>query len=189
MSLKSYFFVTFTLLNLPLSVVLLGFSGGPAPRLTGGFQEESCHACHNSVPPNEGRTRGGVFYLTGVPSHYTQGESYPITVVIGQPGQSRWGFQLSTRSAASGDQAGQLVPSDELTQVVEEAGVQYIQHNLAGSRAGVANGPLEYHLEWIAPDPSVGPVFFNTAGNAADNSGEPSGDYIFTAGAYSGGRW
>ena len=94
-----------SLLIVPLTTLLLGFSSGPLPQLTGGFQEETCHSCHNSFPLNDGRTRGGVFLVSGVPENYREGESYPIKVVIGQPGQRRWGFELSVRSAASGEQA------------------------------------------------------------------------------------
>ena len=85
------------LLGASLSVVpvtaLLAFSSGPLPRFTGGSQEETCVSCHNSFPLNEGRTRGGDFNISGVPESYRGGESYPITVLIGQPDQSRWGFQ------------------------------------------------------------------------------------------------
>ena len=177
------------LLGASLSVLpitaLLAFSSGPLPRFTGGFQEETCLACHNSFSLNEGRTRGGDFHIRGVPENYRGGESYPITVLIGQPGQSRWGFQLSARRAASGEQAGQLLPADDMTQVVEEGGVQYIQQTSEGTRTGTVNGPVEFRFNWVAPDPSQGPIFFNGTGNAADGSGDPTGDYIYTAGAYS----
>ena len=61
------------LLIVPLTTLLSGFSDGPLPQLTGGFQEETCHSCHNSFPLNEGRTRGGMFLLSGVPTHYQSG--------------------------------------------------------------------------------------------------------------------
>ena len=180
------FFLLSSLLLWPLTAYLLGFSSGPLPRLTGGFQEQTCHSCHNSFRLNEGRTRGGVFYLAGVPASYNAGQSYPITVLIGQPGQSRWGFELSVRAATSAKQAGELVPVDEITQVKQANGIQYIEHTSAGTRRGTPNGPVEFHFNWIAPDPSEGPVVFNAAGNAANSSEDPSGDYIYTAGAYSG---
>ena len=179
-------FLGLSLSMLPLTAVLLGFSSGPLPQLTGGFQEETCHLCHSSFPLNEGRTRGGTFHVNGVPKNYRGGESYPITVLIGQPGQSRWGFQLSVRSAISGEQAGQLVPVDDRTQLREEGGIQYIHHTSAGTREGTPNGPVEFRFNWVAPDLSHGLVFFNAAGNGADGSGDPMGDYIYTAGAYSG---
>ena len=174
------------LLIFPLTALLLAFSSGPLPGLTGGFQEQTCNRCHSSFALDEGRTLGGTFHLVGVPPTYHRGVSYPITVVIGQPGQSRWGFELSTRFSASAGQAGQLVPVDPMTQVKEDGGIQYIEHTSTGNREGTVDGPVAFQFQWIAPDPSGGPVFFNAAGNAADSSGDPLGDYIYTAGAYSG---
>lgn len=176
---------------LPLSfllsaAVLLGYSSGPLPRHTAGFHEATCRQCHNSYKLDEGRTIGGVFEIRGVPGVYSKDGVYAITVIIGQPGQSRWGFELSVRAARSGNQAGQLIPTDQDTQVKEAAGIQYIEHTSTGTRAGKVDGPVEFHFNWIAPDLSTGLVLFNAAGNAADNSGSPTGDYIYTAGAYSG---
>lgn len=171
---------------LPLTALLMGFSKGPLPQLTGGFQEGTCISCHDSFSLNEGRTKGGIFHVAGVPRHYSAGVVYPLTVVIAQPGQSRWGFELSARFTASGNQAGRLEPVDELTQMKEKNGIQYIEHTAMGNRGGVVDGPVEFRFNWVAPDPSGGPVFFNAAGNGANSSGDPSGDYIYTAGAYSG---
>ena len=73
-----------------------------------------------------------------------------------------------------------------MTQVKEAGGIQYVEHTSAGTRKGVADGPVEFRFKWIAPDPKDGSVFFNAVGNAANSSGDPAGDYIYTAGAYSG---
>ena len=74
---------------------------------------------------------------------------------------------------------------DGLTQVIESGGIQYIQQNSAGTQTGVPNGPVEFQLNWIAPDPSAGPVSFNAAGNAANGNFNNLGDYIYTAQAQS----
>jgi len=76
---------------------------------------------------------------------------------------------------------------DGFTQVIESGGIQYIEHNSVGTRNGVPNGPVEFQLNWIAPDPSAGPVSFNAAGNAANGNFNNSGDYIYTAQAQSVG--
>ena len=154
--------------------------------MTGGFQEQSCNSCHSSFELNQGRTLGGVFHLAGVPKIYSPGMTYPVTVIIGQPSQSRWGFELSTRFSASGQQAGELVPVDATTQIKESNGVQYVAHTAEGTGAGVSDGPFEFHFNWIAPEQSAGPVMFNASGNAADGANASAGDYIYTAGAYSG---
>ena len=168
------------------STLLLGYHSGPDPQLTAGFGEKTCRKCHTSYVLNEGRTVGGVFHILGVPKVYEPGMTYPLRVVIGQPGKSRWGFELSVRFSASGQQAGQLVSSNPLTQVKESAGIQYIEHTAAGTREGTNDGPVEFEFDWVAPSPATQAVQFNAAGNACDEDGTPLGDYIYTAGAYSG---
>lgn len=166
--------------------LLLSYSHGPLPGLTGGFREETCATCHQSHPINEGRLRGGIFEIAGVPKDFAAGQTYPLTVVIGQPGQSRWGFELAARFASTGKQAGRLAPADPSTQVIEYGGLQYIEHTASGTRAGTADGPVEFHFTWTAPDPSAGRIFFNATGNAANGDNTALGDYIYTAGAWSG---
>ncbi len=183
---KPRYWIIFIPLFLGLTSLVIAYSRGPLPKLTGGFGEQTCMMCHNSYKLNDGRTLGGTFEIRGVPPKYVAGEKYPITVVIGQPGQKRWGFELSARFSGSGKQGGQLKPSDQMTQVIEANGIQYAEHTLEGTRAGTVNGPVEFHLDWIAPDPSGGTIVFNAAGNAEDFSNTPSGDYIYTAGAWSG---
>ncbi len=178
--------VLLPILILGSSTLLLCNSRGPLPKMTGGFGEETCTSCHQNYPLNAGRLRGGVFQITGVPKTFVAGETYPLTIVIGQPGQSRWGFQLSARFADSGKQAGQLVAADEMTRVIESDGLQYIEQTTAGTRAGITDGTVEFHLNWIAPDPAGGQVIFNAAGNAANSNNNPAGDFIYTAGDWSG---
>ena len=170
---------------LPLTALLMAYSGGPLPRLTGGFDEDTCLQCHNGFLLNEGRTLGGVFYLRGVPDRYQPGETYPIIVVIGQPGQQRWGFELSARFAGRGEQAGALEPADDHSQVQTAGRVQYASHTEAGSRKGLQHGPVEFTVNWIAPDQALGDVLFNAAGNAANGDDNTTGDYVYTASGYS----
>ena len=42
-----------------------------------------------------------------------------------------------------------------------------------------------FSFEWVAPDAAAGMILFNAAGNAANGNGEPTGDYIYTASAFS----
>ncbi len=174
-------------LILPAGAWLLAFPDGPYPRLTGGFQEETCVSCHNSHPLNAGRTLGGSFEIQGVPKRFQEGEVYPIRVVIAQPGQSRWGFELSTRFSETGGQAGKLEPIDAATQLRSARRIDYIQHTEEGTRIGTGDGPVEFRFNWTAPDPALGSVLFNAAGNAANGNGKVDGDFIYTAGAFSAG--
>lgn len=166
--------------------LLLCNSRGPLPKLTGGFGEGTCAMCHVNFPLNEGRLHGGVFQIDGAPRSYTAGATYPMVVVVGQPGQSRWGFQLSARLADSGKQAGRLLSVDGMTQVKEFGGIQYLEQSAEGTRSGTADGTVEFRFNWIAPDSSEGQVIFNACGNAANSNDSPEGDYIYTAGSWSG---
>ena len=168
-----------------LALLSAGYSSGPPPRHTGGFGEKTCLACHSDHSLNEGRLLGGTFAITGTPRQYQPGAHYSITVAIGQPYQSRWGFQLTSRFAVNGRQAGELIPQDSMTQVREEAGVQYIEHNRSGGRASAQDGPAEVVFTWATPVSPQGPVIFNAAGNAANSDADTTGDFVYTAGAYS----
>lgn len=164
--------------------LLLAFSGGPLPGRTGGFGDSLCTDCHIDFPANEGRKLGGVFFIDGVPRQFEPGMRYPVRVVIGQPGQKRFGFQLAARFQDSGRNAGRLIPTDDFTQVVSDGEISYINHTEEGTRAGMGEGPVEFQFEWEAPG-EPGAVVFNAGGNAADYSEDPTGDYIYTAGAFS----
>ena len=168
-----------------VTALLLGYADGPKPQRTGGFGENTCIECHKTFELNAGRLMGGKFELDGVPAHYEAGQTYRLTVRISQPGQTRWGFELSSRSQQTGEQAGSLEPVDDFTQVKVADTVQYIEHTEDGTREGSTDGPVEFHVDWTAPDVTAGGVIFNAAGNAADDSWDPKGDYIYTAGGFS----
>jgi len=166
------------------SSFLLGYGKGPLPRYTGGYNENTCARCHSDFGLNDGRQLGGVFHLEGVPERYEAGRKYPVTIVMAHPSQSRWGFQLSARFAVSGEQAGELKPLDTSTKTLEAEGIQYIEHTAEGTRNGKVDGPVKFYFEWIAPAHERQGVVFNAAGNAADGSEDPTGDYIYTAGSF-----
>jgi hypothetical protein len=171
--------VIMTALLFSIVPMLLAFSSGPLPRKTGStrFGEHSCTECHGGTA-NSGN---GSLDLTGVPAAYVPGQKYNVRVSLQQTGQKRWGFELATRTG-DGAQAGQLeVGADGFTQIKTDGGVQFIEHTLAGTRAGTANGPVNFDFAWTAPATNVGEVFFSVAGNAANNNGvNDSGDSIYT---------
>ena len=80
---------------------------------------------------------------------------------------------------------GSLTPRlDGETQVSFSSsfGREYIKHTLPGTAAGQPEGHA-WSFEWTAPPDDVGPVTFYAAGNAANNNGNNSGDYIYTTSA------
>lgn len=162
------------------------FSGGPPNARTGAAAlgvvaaELACNACHASFPLNSGP---GVVTLSGLPVSYTPGQEIPITVTVTQADRGRYGFEATVLDD-QGRKAGDLVVTDATrTRLVDGtgnyAGRQYIQHILAGvAPTGTNQG--SWTFTWRAPAQSVGRVTFFVAGNAANNNGGNSGDYIYT---------
>jgi hypothetical protein len=77
----------------------VAYRDGPPPGFSGGFGEQSCHACHFSAEPNQ---PPGAMSLSGLPERYTAGETYVITLTLSRPGMAIGGFQLTARFADSG---------------------------------------------------------------------------------------
>ena len=73
-------------------VVSHGYAEGAPPGFSGGFKEDSCHACHFDAELNSG---GGRVTIEGVPSRFAAGERYTLTVTLGRVGMKRAGFQLA----------------------------------------------------------------------------------------------
>ena len=118
--------------------LLLARSSGPPAGRTGDFGETSCTACHSGNAIN---AAGGTLTISGVPSNYTPGQTYPITVTISKSGQTRWGFELSARIVSGATQGGTLIASDTAnTQIVTQNNIQYIEHTSAGTQVGAGQG-------------------------------------------------
>jgi len=157
--------------------LLLAFSGGPPLGTTGDFGQPNCTDCHSG---NSLNAAGGTFLISGVPTEYVPGNTYPITITISKAGQSRWGFELATRVVSSGLQAGTLAATDTTnTQVRSSAGIQYISHTGPGTQADTGQGTWTFN--WTAPATAEGAIRFSAAGNAANNNLSNSGDFIYTA--------
>ena len=113
-----------------------------------------------------------------MPKQYEPGKTYPVKVTLThKDGRMYWGFELAARVKATGAQAGSLMPADNHTQVVEDKGVQYLEHTADGIALNT------FTFNWVAPSKPEGEVAIDAAGNAADGDGSPEGDYIYTANA------
>jgi hypothetical protein len=158
-----------------------GYAEGAPPGFSGGFKEESCHACHFHAPPN---APGGTLSIEGVPEKFTSGERYTLTVTLTRSGMKRAGFQLAARFS-DGAQAGALAPgaADAARVEVESAGgVQYAGQKLPG--ASVSAETAKWTIEWTAPAKG-GPVIIHVAANASDGNESADGDFVYTAAAES----
>jgi hypothetical protein len=150
-----------------------GYSGGPPAAHTGAPGESNCTECHTGLP----QQNTSIFSIIA-PSSYEPGRTYQITVkhANGDSSRSQWGFQLTV--LAGNNKAGNLSPLNNLTQLDNLNGRQYIEHTFNGSFSGQSGGAT-WTFNWVAPSNDVGPVTFYAAGNEADQSGSPEGDQIF----------
>ena len=175
------------LLIMGLSAFLWAYSSGPpngrageppsrATCITGG--------CHNSYDLNSG---DGSFSIDNVPDFYAPGVTYNITVSLSDPGQSRWGFELTVLDE-NNQGAGTVVITDNTnTQLTDNAGTNpdYVKQTRTGTFSGTRDGPVTWTFDWTAPSTDVGEVTFYATGNAANNNGSTSGDYVYTTTASS----
>jgi hypothetical protein len=149
------------------------------PGFSGGFGEQTCHACHFHADLN---AEPGRVTLSGVPERFVSGERYALTVTLTRPGLALGGFQLTARLEDGGAQAGTLAPAagedDRLGIDVQDA-IQYANQRRKGAEP-VAPNTSRWALDWTAPETS-GPVVFHVAANAADGDERVDGDYIHTA--------
>ena|SRR5437588_833152 len=167
-------------ISLPLA--LGAYKEGPFPNVTGGFGDQTCHACHLDNPVN---APGGSLAVAGVPATYIAGRAYAMTVTLSRDGMERSGFEIAARFASGklrGTQAGSWRLLDNRVQMIPsqvDPALRFVQHNLAGSKPP-AVGRNSWIVEWTAPSPPAGIVQFNVAGNATNNDDSPLGDFIYT---------
>ena len=172
---------TVFLISLPFAAN--AFKEGPYPNVTGGFGEQSCRLCHLDNPVN---APGGTLTIAGIPTAYTPGETYTITVSLARDGMRRGGFEIAARFAGGkqkGKQAGAWKITDTRMQLIPGAvdkSLTFVQHNLIGSRTATP-GTNSWTIEWTAPSAQSRPnaVQFNVAANASNNDDSPLGDYIY----------
>lgn len=161
---------------------------GPPPAHTGGFGDDTCHACHFE---NDLDAPGGSLAISGVPDTLDPTETYRITVSLERIGMRRAGFQLAAR-VSEGDGAGvpagtlRAVDGDERVQVVTASdGATYAQHTEPGTTLTDPGATL-WTVEWRPSVANATSVTFHAAANAANDDASEFGDFIYTASATTG---
>jgi hypothetical protein len=147
-----------------------GYAGNPPDFL-------DCTVCHFDYAPNSG---DGALQIMNLPPAFVPGSTYTLMIALTDPGQERWGFELTVLDAAA-QQAGTLVVTDAArTQLSDNVGSDpdFIKHTFAGTDSGVPDAAPGWTFDWVAPN--IPSVTFYIAGNAANFSEDPSGDYIYT---------
>jgi hypothetical protein len=148
------------------SAQVTAYAEGAPPGFSGGFGEQSCHACHFHNDVNSGPERVAI---GGVPDPFVAGEPYPLTVTL-------------SRFKDDGTQAGTLAPAPgegERVMVESRGGIEYANQRKAGTALAAAH-TARWSLVWTAPD-TRRPVVFHVAANAGDGDGTAEGDFVETA--------
>jgi hypothetical protein len=171
--------------SIALAPVFLGaesmYSGGPPDGRTGAPEENLCLGCHSTYDPNSG---DGSLQII-VPDEVMAGQPTTITVVLEDPGQLRWGFEMTVINSVW-DGVGAFTITDAVnTQLSDNAEPvrDYVKHTSTGTYAGTADGPVQWSVEYTPSSDFPAESFFDVyvAGNAANNDGSSDGDYIYTA--------
>jgi hypothetical protein len=111
---------------------------------------------------------------------YTPGQTYTLTATVSQQGRSLFGIGLEAL-LPSGANAGTLTPGTGTTTknaTIAGNSRKNIVHNM---NAGATANAHSFTFTWTAPATDVGPITMYFAGNAANNNGTETGDYIYTA--------
>jgi hypothetical protein len=149
---------------------------------TGSPGEQTCSQsnCHTGSADN---SMGGSVTLTStdlVNWEYTPGQTYTLTATVSQQGRSLFGIGLEAL-LPSGANAGNLVPGIGTTTknaTIAGNSRKNIVHNM---NAGATANSHSFTFTWTAPATDVGPVTIYYAGNATNNNGTKTGDYIYNA--------
>jgi hypothetical protein len=111
---------------------------------------------------------------------YTPGQTYTLTATVTQQGRTLFGVGLEAL-LPSGANAGNLVAGTGTTiktATVSGNSRRNIVHNM---NAGLTANAHSFTFTWTAPATDVGPITIYYAGNATNNNGAKTGDYIYTA--------
>ena len=179
----------FALVLAAVPVTLLAFSQqtGPPPNRTGLPGGQDCTACHRTAgPPNSGAGRVRIEV-----SNYNPGISQRVRVTVEDPQATRWGFQVTVRPVSDLTRSVGTFTGNENVQVICDNGTargrpgpceglpEFAQHTPAGTSVGTT-GSRTFEFDWQPPASEVGDLIFFVAANAANNSGNNQGDFIYT---------
>jgi hypothetical protein len=156
-------------------------TGAPA---TGGKPAESlCTGCHSGNAVNS----SGSVTVSGVPTYYTPGTVYPVTLTLTSSQNAiaghMWGFEVTVIKSSDGTGAGTFTNiSGQGTGIRTGSGNfatrSYLGHSGAGLQVDVAS-PVSWQFQWTAPSSGTGGVVFYFAGLAADGDGSESGEFVY----------
>jgi hypothetical protein len=156
--------------------LFLNDSSGRKGNYAGAPGDITCTDCHSD------RTHdvNGSVKLSGAPSTYTSGTSYPLTLTLKDATALAGGFQIVATNSSAGNNVmygsftagtGSKIAS------TTGSGANRLTHNAPKT---VSGGQVSWTFNWVAPA-TGSTVRFYFAGNATNNDGNESfGDAIYT---------
>lgn len=166
-----------------MTTVAWSFSSGPPDGITGAPPSEPTCAqigCHATFALNVG---SGTLSISA-PSNYSGGDTIDVSLNLQDAGQQRWGFELTVLDS-SNQPVGNIIVTDPVrTQLTGGGGGrEYLKHTSTGTDGGTPDTAPGWSFRWAAPSTGQGPITFYMAGNAANNNGTTSSDYIYSTSA------
>lgn len=152
----------------------LTYSSSPPLSHTGAPGESDCSSCHGGFGVNSGPATRVLLLDGAVPSSYTPGQTYNVSLTVNRATRVKYGFQLKVEDGNGGD-AGTLISTTNRTDLASG----YIFQTWNGNTSSTS-GTITWNFQWTAPPAGTGPVTFYYCSNAANNNGGSSGDEIYT---------
>ena len=150
---------------------------------TGSPGETTCNTsqCHVGNVVNNGAGSVVIDVPAMVNWQYIPGQVYPISVTVSKSNTPLFGFGFEAlRSTGANGGVFTITNSAETqlkTAIVGGNIRTNVVHQLDG---GLTPNSHTFTFNWTAPATGTGPVTFYAAGNAANNNGTASGDFIYT---------
>jgi hypothetical protein len=176
---KSKWILGLTLLSASFFLCGVLSSGGKAGK-TGAPGEGTCVQCHAGTALNGG---GGYVFVESsnmVFGQHALGETYDMSVTVGQTGNSLFGFSVVALDA-NGNSVGTFTAgTDNHTEnfTVSGSSRQYVTHNTNG---GSSQDEHTFNFTWTAPSEDFGTITFYATGLAANGNGQNTGDKVYSA--------
>jgi hypothetical protein len=169
-SAKSWFVILIVFL---IPLIVWSSSRNPPLSRTGAPGESTCASCHGGGP---GGGRVAIASLNG--NTYTPGVTQHLTVTITDANAAAWGYEMTAvQASATSTGAGTFVATDTNSSVRASGTKSYAEqaNDFAGTTASHT-----YAVDWTPPATNVGNVTLYAAALGADNSGDTSGDSVYT---------
>jgi len=172
-------------------VIIISFAGISAitkedgrAGATGSPGETTCNTsqCHSGNPLNNGAGSVVISAPTMPNWQYFPGHNYPISVTVSKTGSPLFGFGFEALRSTGANGGVLSITNPAQTQLKSAPISGNFRTNVVHTlNAGLTADSHTFTFNWTAPAAGTGNVTFYTAGNAANNDGDSTGDFIYTA--------